>query len=181
MPEQSFTKAGLRSRLLSDRQEIPAEVRRIWNDLIGERLLVWWDQYRFATLGVYWPIRSEPDLRPYYEELARRGALLALPAVTGKDMPLDFLAWKPGDEMVRDAFGVMVPRQVKKIAPQALLLPCVGFNSDNYRLGYGGGFYDRTLAAEPRPVAIGIAYECARAEFEAESFDMPLDLVLTEA
>jgi 5,10-methenyltetrahydrofolate synthetase len=84
--------------------------------------------------------------------------------------------------MVKDAYGVMVPQDVSEIVtPDALLVPCVGFNAANYRLGYGGGFYDRTLAVSSRPLAVGIAYACCRAEFTGDVHDIALDDVITEA
>jgi 5-formyltetrahydrofolate cyclo-ligase len=181
MPESNTTKNHLRINLLAHRQAISTEVRQLWDIQIHAHLLAWWELHRFSTLGVYWPIRSEPDLRPLYAELTKRGVRLALPTVAARDASLDFLTWKPGEPMVKDGYGVMVPQSGDRIAPDALLVPCVGFNSANYRLGYGGGFYDRTLAATPRPTTVGVAYGCGRAEFDAESFDIPLDLVITEA
>ncbi len=78
--------------------------------------------------------------------------------------------------------GVQVPAASSaEVAPELLLIPCVGFNQERFRLGYGGGFYDRTLAARPRPRAIGVAYECSRAEFSVEAHDIALDAVVTEA
>lgn len=180
MTESNRPKAMLRTELLANRQSISAEVRRNWDAAIGTALKNWLGSRRIRALGVYWPIRSEPDLRSIYEELAANGMRLALPMVKAKDAPLVFLAWTPGDPLARDSYGVMVPQAAEEIAPDALLVPCVGFNNGNYRLGYGGGFYDRTLAKTPRPEAVGIAYECGRARFEAEAFDVPLDVVITE-
>jgi 5,10-methenyltetrahydrofolate synthetase len=174
-------KTELRRKLLADRQGIAAEVRNDWDAALGKRLIAWWEAHRVATLGVYWPIRGEPDLRPVYELLSARGVRLALPEVVENDAPLVFIEWKPGDAMSKDGFGVAIPAEGNEIRPEALLIPCVGFNGQRYRLGYGGGFYDRTLAVSPRPLAIGIAYACARAEFEADGHDMALDAVLTEA
>jgi 5,10-methenyltetrahydrofolate synthetase len=77
--------------------------------------------------------------------------------------------------------GVAVPADLRTVArPPALLVPCLGFNAQSYRLGYGGGFYDRTLAEAPRPYALGIAYACQQAAFDADDHDVPLDTVITE-
>lgn len=83
--------------------------------------------------------------------------------------------------MVADPLGVSIPRELRTVArPPALLVPCLGFNAQGYRLGYGGGFYDRTLAPAPRPLTLGIAYACQLAQFEADVHDVPLDQVITE-
>lgn len=145
------------------------------------RVCAWWRAHRPATLGVYWPIRGEPDLRQTYDELTRLGVRLALPLVDGRDAPLRFVAWKPGDVLVKDAYGVPAPQQAdRQVHPDALLVPCVGFNAGKVRLGYGGGFYDRTLAVAPRPLAIGIAYASSLAAFDGEPHDIALDEVITE-
>lgn len=174
-------KAALRRQLLADRQAIPVEVRCRYDTTIGTHLLAWWEKHRPRTLGVYWPIRGEPDLRPVYEDLSARGVRLALPVVIDKEAPLAFIEWQPGAAMQKDAFGVMVPVRGDALRPEGLLVPCVGFNARHFRLGYGGGFYDRTLAVSPRPLAIGIAYSSSLAAFNADAHDVALDAVITEA
>lgn len=181
MPENISDKAALRRTLLASRQALAAEVRRQANAAISTRVLAWLNANPVQTLGVYWPIRGEPDLRALYETLAARGVELALPIVAARDAPLVFVRWQPGDAMIKDAFGVMVPQDTAAVLrPDVLLIPCVGFNADNIRLGYGGGFYDRTLAVLPRPAAVGISYRCCRAEFGADAHDVALDEVITE-
>jgi 5-formyltetrahydrofolate cyclo-ligase len=181
MPDTTTDKSALRLTLLAHRQAIPPEVRALWNAAIGERVFAWWNANPAQTIGVYWPIRSEPDLRDAYAVLAAQGAQLALPIVTNGNAPLSFVRWRPGDPMVKDSYGVMVPQDVSDVVtPDALLVPCVGFNAANLRLGYGGGFYDRTLAASPRPLAVGIAYACCRADFTGDPHDIALDDVITE-
>ena len=167
--------------LLAHRQAIPAEVRAQWNAVIGSRVLAWWNANPMQMLGVYWPIRGEPDLRATYANLVERGVQLALPIVTDKDAPLRFVRWHPDAAMTKDAYGVMVPQDVSNaVQPDALLIPCVGFNTANIRLGYGGGFYDRTLAVSPRPLTAGIAYSCCRGEFSGDAHDIALNVVITE-
>lgn len=181
MPETLSDKAALRRALLENRHALAAEVRRQADAAISARVQAWWNANPVPSLGVYWPIRGEPDLRALYETLAAHGVELALPIVTARDAPLTFIRWRPGDAMAKDAYGVMVPQDTAAVMrPDALLIPCVGFNAGNIRLGYGGGFYDRTLAAMPRPVAVGIAYQCCCAEFSADAHDVALDEVLTE-
>jgi 5-formyltetrahydrofolate cyclo-ligase len=134
-----------------------------------------------ALLGVYWPLRGEPDLAPAYATLADSGVRLALPVVVERDCALEFAAWTPGEALVRDAMGVAIPAELRMVArPQALLIPCLGFNRGRYRLGYGGGFYDRTLEAQPRPLTVGVAYRCLQADFASAPHDVALDLVITE-
>ncbi|NEX61460.1 5-formyltetrahydrofolate cyclo-ligase [Noviherbaspirillum galbum] len=180
MTETTSDKAELRRALLAKRQAIPDEVRALWNALIGTRVMAWWNANPVGTLGVYWPIRREPDLRDTYEMLAAHGVRLALPAVVAPDAPLVFLAWEAGAPLVKDKLGVMMPARRVEIEPDALLVPCVGFNAAKFRLGYGGGFYDRTLAGPARPVAVGISYACCEAVFAGDAHDVALDAVITE-
>jgi 5-formyltetrahydrofolate cyclo-ligase len=180
MVENSSSKATLRRMLLADRQAIRAEVRQQFDAAIAQRVFAWWNANPAQVLGVYWPIRSEPDLRTAYTELASSGAQLALPIVAVKDAPLQFAAWTPGEPLVKDGMGVMVPATIRVLHPDALLIPCVGFNDARVRLGYGGGFYDRTLAVAPRPLAVGIAYSVGRCEFESAAHDIALDDIITE-
>ncbi len=181
MPEFTTTKVALRRELLAYRQAISSEVRRDWNASLCAHLLAWHNAQQVQTLGVYSPIRGEPDLSAAYAELASRGVRLALPVVAAKDAPLDFFEWKPGDAMTKDEYGVAIPLARNKLRPDALLIPCIGFNAQRFRLGYGGGFYDRTLAAQPRPMTVGIAYSCALVAFEPDAHDVALDAVITEA
>jgi len=181
MPDNTAQKAALRRELLANRQAIPTEVRRAGDAAIGERVLTWWSAHPVKTMGVYWPIRGEPDLMDCYGALSARGVKLALPVVAGRDAPLRFIEWKPGDAMTKDAFGVSIPLSGNEVQPEALLIPCVGFNDERFRLGYGGGFYDRTLERAPRPVTVGIAYACARASFVADDHDVALDALITES
>jgi 5,10-methenyltetrahydrofolate synthetase len=135
-----------------------------------------------VALGVYWPLRGEPDLAAAYAALAVAGVALVLPVVLARDAPLGFAAWTPGEPMTVDTMGVAVPAALRMVAaPPLLLVPCLGFNAQGYRLGYGGGYYDRTLATLPRPRTAGVVYACMRAGFGAAAHDIALDAVLTEA
>jgi 5-formyltetrahydrofolate cyclo-ligase len=174
-------KAGLRSALKQARRTLDPALKAGWDAHIGGQLLRWWLQDKVATLGVYWPLYGEPDLRPAYFELAEAGVRLALPVVVARDAPLAFAAWTPGETMVKDGMGVAVPGDLRFVErPPALLVPCLGFNEQNYRLGYGGGYYDRTLAEARRPQTLGIAYARQQAQFDADGHDVPLDMVITE-
>lgn len=174
-------KALLRAQLLSSRKSMTAAAKAAAEAAICARLLAWRQSHRFDSLGVYWPIRQEPDLHPAYNALTTQGVHLSLPIIRGKDLPLEFISWTPGDVLVKDALGTSVPAQGQVVQPQALLIPCLGYNAARLRLGYGGGFYDRTLALTPRPLAIGIAYADAQVDFAAEPHDIALDLIITGA
>ncbi len=183
-PESGNDKTLLRRVLLAVRQSLDGATRQEWDAKLDQRVIEWTTQWRktnpHSLLGVYWPIRGEPDLRPTYVTLAPNGLQLALPVVLGNHMPLRFVAWTPGEVMQKDSFGVSIPASDVAVAPTALLIPCVGFNRHKIRLGYGGGFYDRTLTAEPRPQTIGIAYSCGLAEFDGAEHDIALDAIITE-
>ena len=183
-PVHTANKAALRVALKAARRAIDPAHKARWDAQIGAQVLAWWDtqaQDGAALLGVYWPLPGEPDLLAAYAELARRGASLVLPVVLARDAALGFAFWTPGEPMIKDAMGVAVPQQSRPApAPDALLLPCLGFNQQRYRLGYGGGFYDRTLAALPRPATAGVAYACQASDFATGPHDVALDLIITE-
>ncbi len=177
-------KADLRKQLLTARRAIDSATRAAWDQAICVQVVDWWRAARPAALGVYWPLRDEPDLQPAYAELARLGARLMLPVVVAKESALEFSEWRVGEAMVKDAMGVAVPAALRLQAdyPPALLVPCLGFNPDGYRLGYGGGYYDRTLARHhPRPRTLGIAYRCLQVPFDSDGHDVALDRIVTES
>ena len=175
------TRAQLRKTLLDQRRATVAEQRQQWDEIIASRVMEWCQQQKPVSLGVFWPIQAEPDLLGCYTQLQKLGIQLALPLVQNKAQALIFLSWEPGDRMTVDEYAIPVPAQRERIIkPAALLIPCVGFDMRNYRLGYGGGYYDRTLAITPRPFALGIAYQQGQAHFTNEEHDLPMDLIITE-
>lgn len=176
-------KAALRKALALLRAQLDPALKAQWDAAICARVLAWWQGAGVdGPLGVYWPLRGEADLHPAYLALAAQGSALALPVVLARDAALGFAEWRPGEAMVKDAMGVAVPAALRMVArPPALLVPCLGFNRQRYRLGYGGGYYDRTLEAHPRPLAAGVAYSILLADFASAPHDVALDVVLTEA
>ena len=135
-----------------------------------------------AGVSFYWPMGDEADPRALAFALAARGHTLGLPVVVKKKSPLVFRRWRMGDALVTHAFGMREPpATAPEVTPDVLLVPLLAFDATGTRLGYGGGFYDRTLAALATKLAIGIAY--AGQEMEGvprESSDQPLDMVVTE-
>lgn len=183
-PGQAATaqhKKLLREALLARRKALSSQDQAYADARLGQRLLEWCNAHAITSLGVYQPIRREPDLLAAYNALVALGVHLSLPVVVGPDAALQFRAWQPGDALVKEPLGTLVPPAgTAVVQPQALLVPCVGFNERGYRLGYGGGYYDRTLAAAPRPLAVGVCYGFGRVDFEGEPHDVPLDQVLTD-
>jgi len=174
-------KAALRKHLKAQRAALDDGSKPERDRRIGAQVLAWWRRTRPPLLAVYWPLSGEPDLSETYRALVQEGAALALPVVLERHAPLAFAAWSPGEAMVSDPMGVAVPAVLRTVErPPALLVPCLGFNEHGYRLGYGGGFYDRTLAGGVRPATLGIAYACQAAAFDADAHDVPLDLIVTE-
>lgn len=134
----------------------------------------------------YWPLDSEFDTRPALGRLHAAGHPVGLPVVVGAGQPLQFRRWHPALELVRGAFGVMIPAPSEPaIEPEILLVPILAFDREGYRLGYGGGFYDRTLAlrrAQGRAIAVGIGFAGQEvAHVPRGEYDQPLDWVVTEA
>lgn len=136
-----------------------------------------------CTVGFYWPYRGEVDLRALMRELIVRGARGALPAVTRRGRPLVYRPWHPGSAMRQTAAGIPVPATCDTVRPDVVVIPLLGFDDDNHRLGLGSGYVDRTLAAfERRPWTIGVGYEHGRlATIHPWPHDVALDLIVTEA
>lgn len=135
------------------------------------------------VLAGYWPIRSEPDLRPLLAELHRAGVIIALPVVETRAAPLVFRRWTPETRMIRGDWNIPVPpAEADLLTPEVTLAPCLGWDPGCFRLGWGGGYFDRTLAAlAPAPLAIGVALSAARMPtIHPQPHDIPLDLVVTE-
>ncbi len=177
----TLDRGTLRRQLRQQRSAIEVSTKQAWDQAIAAHLRTVILEKRPACLAVYWPIQSEPALLDCFAALHQQGISLALPIVVAKGKALKFVAWTPGENMENDDYGIPIPveREIE-IVPDCILAPCVGFNQANYRLGYGGGFYDRTLAIHPQAYSIGIAYELCHAGFGADEFDIALDLILTE-
>ncbi len=170
-----------RQRLLVLRTGAPPAERRLWGQAIEARLRALLTERPSITLGVYWPFQAEFDPRPVIDWLIAEGSAVALPAVVDKKGPLEYRAWRPGEPLVDGVWNIPIPKNRDIVIPQAVLAPLVGFDRDCYRLGYGGGYFDRTLAALS-PLAIGVGFELSQIEtIYPQPFDIPMDVVVTEA
>jgi len=143
-------------------------------------------QFRGHSIGGYWPLETEMDIRPLLIALTESGASVSLPCVERKSAPLTFRHWKPSDTLRLGAFGVKEPLTDKRVTePTLLLLPLLAFTPDGKRLGYGGGDYDRTLETlrgKSDVFACGVAYAGQEtADLPTDAHDQPLDGILTEA
>lgn len=129
-----------------------------------------------------WPVKHEPDVRALLAAWAASGTTAALPVVVDEEAPLAFRAWTAETPLVADRYGIPTPASGKFVTPDLILLPLNGFDSAGYRLGYGGGYFDRTLAAlHPRPLAVGVGFELNRlASIFPQAHDQRLDWIVTE-
>ena len=172
-----------RQRLLALRTAVPPVERRLWGAEIEAKLRTVLIERPVSTLGVYWSFQAEFDPRPLIDWVIAQGFAVALPVVVDKKGPLEYRAWRPGEALVDGVWDIPIPEVRKVVLPQAVLAPLVGFDPQCYRLGYGGGYFDRTLAAfSTRPLAIGVGYEISQIEtIFPQSFDVPMDVIVTEA
>jgi 5-formyltetrahydrofolate cyclo-ligase len=178
-------KAGLRREAERHRAETAGDGKAAAASVCA-RLLAAISLPSGAAVSGYWPMRDELDPRPALLALHGRGHPLCLPVVVGKARPLCFRAWRPGDTLVSGGFGTQVPDAAQpEVAPRVLLVPLLAFDRAGYRLGYGGGFYDRTLAAlraAGEVVAIGVAIAAQEiAAVPHDATDARLDWIVTEA
>lgn len=181
-PEIVAWRKAERERLIQARLAISAELRQQMTLGIVKGMETAIGDVRGRTVSVYWPFRGEPDLRPWIASVTGRGGTMALPVVVDKGRPLIFRAYKPGDRLEKGVWNIPIPADGEAVLPDVVIAPVVGADRNNYRLGYGGGFFDRTLAAMPRkPLVIGIGYDIQRIEtIHPRPHDIPMDLIVTE-
>ncbi|WP_206456233.1 5-formyltetrahydrofolate cyclo-ligase [Aurantimonas marina] len=170
-----------RERLIAMRLATAVDERgRIADEVAAEldRLV---DVRRGLVVSLYWPIRGELNLLPWMRSLNERGVSVALPVVVAKAQPLVFRAWTPDGRMERGVWNIPIPADGEELTPDVVLSPVVGFDPQCYRLGYGGGFYDRTLAAQARkPLVIGVGLPTMQiATIYPQPHDIPMDVIVT--
>ncbi|SER56355.1 5,10-methenyltetrahydrofolate synthetase [Nitrosomonas sp. Nm51] len=172
-----------RERIIAARLAVPSAHCRQWSAAISVLLQQGFPRLQQKKIGLYWPFRGEYDPRPAALYFRAAGAILALPEVTGKNKPLRFREWWPAAPMRIGAYDIPVPHETRCIQPDVLIVPMVGFDRKGYRLGYGSGYFDRTLAMfSERPPTIGVAFELQRLEnVHPQSHDIAMQYVITEA
>ncbi|MBC5764874.1 5-formyltetrahydrofolate cyclo-ligase [Ramlibacter albus] len=186
--DKSEEKRALRKELIERRTQLPDRLKRA--DMLQQVMRIWLVGRPDAIIGAYWPIKGEFDPLPALHRWKEDGELLdepqmrriALPVVDKEHQTLKFHAWFPGCPMEEDAYGIPKPKDTEVVVPTLLFVPCVGYGVGGYRLGYGGGFYDRTLAElQPKPYTVGLGYACGFVDdLEPEPHDVPLDALLNE-
>jgi 5-formyltetrahydrofolate cyclo-ligase len=181
-------KKALRQALLARRLALPDRAAR--SEYLQRVMRVWLIEREDAVIGAYWPIKGEFDPLPSLHRWKEDGELLdqpmrrriGLPVVDKAHKTLSFHVWYPGCPMEDDAYGIPKPKGTELIVPTLLFVPCVGYGPGGCRLGYGGGFYDRTLAElSPKPFTVGLGFTDGFVEdLEPEAHDVPLDAILNE-
>ena len=181
-PEIKAWRADTRAVLLARRAAIDPGERQRRGEIAKQRLLAEVDLAPYRVLGFYWPIRAEIDTRDIAARHIDAGGIAALPVITHKNAPVEFWPWTPGMSMRRGFWNIPVPASGSPVRPDALIVPLVGFDEQCFRLGYGGGYYDRTLAAlMPLPLRIGIAFEeAALRTIHPQPHDIPMSLIVTD-
>lgn len=183
LPEP-LDRPALRRRLISERRAMVDRADRI--ERLAASLVRWLEGRPEHAIGGYWPIRGEFDplgvLAGWVAD--RPDRTVGLPVIDPVTDAMTFRRWWPGCPMTKDRYGIPMPDATPAVVPQLLLVPCVGFGPGGVRLGYGGGYYDRTLGAmrpEDRPATLGIAFGHGHLpELAALAHDIPLDAILTE-
>ncbi|HUR88682.1 MAG TPA: 5-formyltetrahydrofolate cyclo-ligase [Ramlibacter sp.] len=186
--DKSEQKKALRKRLVAERLALPDRLERC--DVLQQVMRIWLIGRKDTVIGAYWPIKGEFDPLPALHRWKEDGELIdepqprriGLPVVDKVHGTLNFHAWFPGCPMEEDAYHIPKPKGTDVIHPTLLFVPCVGYSTGGYRLGYGGGFYDKTLAElRPKPFTVGLGFTHAFVDdFEPEPHDEPLDAILNE-
>ena len=178
-------RAALRRKLIAARQALPDRLERAV--LLQGVLRVWLIGRKELSIGAYWPIKGEFDPLPALyrwtegapDQINRR---IGLPVAHRETKSLRFHVWYPGCPTELDAYDIPKPKDTEEFVPEILVVPCLGFGPGGVRLGYGGGFFDRTLASlTPRPVTVGVSFTHGFLPLlRAGPQDLPLDTMLTE-
>jgi 5-formyltetrahydrofolate cyclo-ligase len=171
-----------RARLIAARVALAPSVLDSWRRRMDVTLERSFPGLARCRLAFCWPIKGEYDARHLARTLRAQGALTALPVVVAPKTPLIFREWHPGIELVKGPLDIPFPPNSQQLTPDAVLLPMNGWDPAGFRLGYGGGFFDRTLASLARkPLTIGVSYELARMDsIRPQPWDIPMDYVVTE-
>ena len=171
-----------RAELIAQREALSPDLRKQWNETITQHLLDAFDMPDEAVIGFCWPFKAEFDARFAVRRWRALGATAALPEVVDRNAPLQFRAWSPGVAMRPGVYEIPVPENTDIVLPDVAVVPMNGFDARGFRLGYGGGFFDSTLAAlGRRTVAIGVSYSAFRLDdIFPQPHDVPMDFIVTE-
>jgi 5-formyltetrahydrofolate cyclo-ligase len=169
-----------RHTMETTRDSLPTLIRAQAEKAIAQHLQTWLQGHRPAVLAAYWPIKSEADCRDWLLQKLCCGVRVVLPVVEQRNSALVFRQWYGENLSEPDQAGLLAPTQGQVLKPDAILVPCLGFNPQGYRLGYGGGYYDRTLALLPGVRTAGVAFNIQQAEFSVDAHDIALNSVITE-
>lgn len=170
-----------RERLIGERLGLNTSMRQAMDRQIAARLDEMLSDMEGKVVSAYWPFRNEPDLKPLLKHLASKGVRPALPVVVAMHQPLVFRAWQSGEKLSRGVWNIPYPAQGAEVTPDIVIAPVVGFDRNCFRLGYGGGFFDRTLAALPQmPLRIGVGYDFQLLPaFQPHRHDIAMDMIVT--
>jgi 5-formyltetrahydrofolate cyclo-ligase len=171
-----------RERLVAARLSVDRERLREWCRAIDSHLEAGFPTLHRGIVGFCWPYKNEYDPRFVLRRLRERGAVTALPVVVAPRTPLLFREWHPGVRLVPGVYDIPYPADSRQIMPDKVLLPMNGFDRQGFRLGYGAGYFDRTLASlTVRPSVIGVTFELAALEtIHPQPYDIPMDFIVTE-
>jgi 5,10-methenyltetrahydrofolate synthetase len=172
-----------RERLIAARLALSPAARHAAESEIARTLIGHVGTANPGVVAGYWPHRGEPSVHRVMLRIIDLGGAVVLPAPIGPRQPLEFREWAPHSKMTAGLGDIPVPAYGRPLRPDLLIIPLVGFDACGFRLGYGAGYYDRTLAAlSPRPPTIGVGFELGRLpDFRPQAHDVPLDLIVTEA
>jgi 5,10-methenyltetrahydrofolate synthetase len=187
--DKAEAKKALRKALIEERLHLPDRLSRA--EALQRVMRIWLFDRPDTVIGAYWPIKGEFDPLPALHRWKEDGELhgepqrrqIGLPVVNKQHKTLTFHTWYPGCPMEEDAYGIPKPKDTEVVTPTLIFVPCVGFGPGGYRLGYGGGFYDRTLAElSPKPFTVGLGYDFAYLpDLKPEPHDVPLDAILCDS
>ncbi|HXZ97328.1 MAG TPA: 5-formyltetrahydrofolate cyclo-ligase [Burkholderiales bacterium] len=172
----------LRAELIARRLAASPDDRSSWNEAISSYLLCAFPNLASGVVAFCWPHQNEFDARFLMREMRDRGAITALPVVLAPKTPMIFREWHPGVKVAKGVYDIPYPVESPELTPDTILVPMNGFDEQGHRLGYGGGYFDRTLASlKKHPCIIGVAYELARVPtIEPQPHDIPMDYIVTE-
>jgi 5,10-methenyltetrahydrofolate synthetase len=171
-----------RERLINNRLAMSAAARRDAASRVRERLDELLNLPPGSTVSFYWPFKGEINLRGWVISLLERGVRAALPVVTEKKSAMVFRRWDPSTRMKPGIWNIPVPADAPSVRPDVVIAPLVGFDRDGFRLGYGGGYFDRTLATlSNQPIVIGVGYAASELpSILPQPHDIPMHMIVTE-